>query len=100
MPSPSAQGLQRLKIVPSPVIGREICSAAPATVTSPPWWNDIRALPFWSKSQAKTRQLAALTRQVRKLPSSLQRSLTWDRGLQMGQTQELHRGHQGERLFL
>src|SRR5580692_5061365 len=41
MPSLSGKGLQRLKIVPYPVIGREICSAAPATATSQPWWNDI-----------------------------------------------------------
>jgi IS30 family transposase len=27
--------------------------------------------------------VAALTRQVRKLPASLRRSLTWDRGLEM-----------------
>jgi len=56
MPSPSAKGPQRLKIVPYPVIGREICSAAPATATSQPWWNDIRVSPFWSKYQAKTQR--------------------------------------------
>jgi IS30 family transposase len=56
MPSPSVKGLQRLKIVPSPVIGREICSAAPATVTSQPWWNDTRGLPSWSKCPAKTQR--------------------------------------------
>ncbi len=56
MPSPFGSGLQRLKTAPFPVIGREICSPAPATVTSQPWWNDIRVLPSWSKCPAKTRQ--------------------------------------------
>ncbi len=56
MPSPSAKGPQRLKIVPFLVIGREICSAAPATVTSQPWWNDIRVSPSWSKCPARTQR--------------------------------------------
>ncbi len=56
MPSPSGRGLQKSKIAPFPVIGRAICSAAPATVTSQPWWNDIHALSCWSKCPAKTRR--------------------------------------------
>ena len=85
MPSPSARGLQRLKIAPFLGIGREICSAAPATVTSQPWWNDIRVLPSLVKVPSKDTATVvdALTRQVRKLPASLRRSLTWDRGLEM-----------------
>jgi len=39
-----------------PVIGREICSAAPATVTSQPLWNDIRVSPSWSRCPARTQQ--------------------------------------------
>ena len=53
MPSPSGRGLQRLKTAPFPVIGRAICSAAARTVTSQPWWNDIRVLPSWLKYPAK-----------------------------------------------
>ncbi len=56
MPSPSARGLRRLKTAPSPVIGRAICSQAPATVTSQPWWNDIRVSSSWSKCPAKTQR--------------------------------------------
>jgi IS30 family transposase len=44
--------------------------------------------------------VAALSRHVRKLPASLRRSLTGDRGLGDGQTQERHGRHQGERLLL
>jgi hypothetical protein len=45
-----------LKTALFPVIGRAICSAAPKTVTSQPWWNDIRVLPSWSKCPAKTQR--------------------------------------------
>ena len=44
--------------------------------------------------------VAALSRQVRKLPVSLRRSLTWDRGAGDGKTQELHGGHECESLLL
>jgi len=68
---------QRLqeRFAPGIVVG--ISSAAHANV--------IRALPRSSKCPAKTRLLlvAALSRHVRKLPASLRRSLTWDRGLEM-----------------
>jgi IS30 family transposase len=39
-----------------PVIGKVICSPEQATVTSQPWWNDIRVLSSWSKCPAKTRR--------------------------------------------
>jgi IS30 family transposase len=44
MPSPSGKDLQKWKTALFPVIGKVICSQAPATVTSQPWWNDIRVL--------------------------------------------------------
>jgi hypothetical protein len=56
MPSPSGKDLQKLKTAPFPVIGRAICSAAPRTVTSQRWWNDIRVLPSWSKCLAEIQQ--------------------------------------------
>jgi len=43
--------------------------------------------------------VAALSKHVRKLPASLRRSLTWDRGHEM-EKQELHGGHEGESLLL
>jgi hypothetical protein len=37
--------------------------------------------------------VAALSQHVRKLPATLKRSLTWDRGLRDGQAQSLHGSH-------
>jgi IS30 family transposase len=49
---------------------------------------DERRQPQWFRARLEVQVLAkslvdALTRQVRKLPASLRRSLTWDRGLEM-----------------
>src|SRR5665213_1714994 len=44
-------------------------------------WNAIRVLSRPSSCPAAV--VAALTRHVRKLPTSLRRSLAWDRGLEM-----------------
>jgi IS30 family transposase len=44
--------------------------------------------------------VAALSRQIRRLPTSMRRSLIWDRGLEMAQTQELHGGHECKSLLL
>jgi hypothetical protein len=85
MPSPSASDLQRLKTVPSRAIGRAICSAAPgnshiATLVE-------RHSPFTILVKVAGKDtatvVAALSGHVRKLPASLRRSLTWDRGLEM-----------------
>jgi IS30 family transposase len=43
--------------------------------------------------------VAALSRHVRKLPTSLRRSLTWDRGLEMAKHKSFH-GHECESLLL
>ncbi len=85
MPSPSAKGPQRLKIAPFLAIGKEICSAAPATVTSQPLVERHSRFTILVKVPSKDTATVvdALTRQVRKLPASLRRSLTWDRGLEM-----------------
>src|SRR5262249_39598440 len=44
--------------------------------------------------------VAALAQQVRKLPSELRRSLTWDRGKEMADHKSFHDCHQREGLFL
>ena len=44
--------------------------------------------------------VGALSKHVRKLPATLRRSLTWDRGLENGQTQGLYGGHGCESLLL
>jgi transposase, IS30 family len=44
--------------------------------------------------------VAALALHVRKLPASLRRSLTWDRGLEMAQHKKFHGRHGSEGLFL
>jgi IS30 family transposase len=40
--------------------------------------------------------VAALGQHIRKLPATLRRSLTWDRGLEMAQYKEFHGGHGSE----
>ena len=37
--------------------------------------------------------VAALSQQVRKLPATLRRSLTWDRGLEMAKHKDFHGSH-------
>jgi hypothetical protein len=54
MPSIFAKDLRRLKTALFPVIVRAICSQAAETVTSQPWWNDIRVSLCSSKCPAKT----------------------------------------------
>ena len=44
--------------------------------------------------------VGALTKRVRKLPQQLRRSLTWDRGKEMGRPQEFHHRYQCAGLFL
>jgi len=44
--------------------------------------------------------VAALSRQIRKLPVTLRRSLTWDRGLEMAQHKGIYSGHGCEGLLL
>src|ERR1700750_1850309 len=87
MPSRSGKGLPRLKTALFPVIGRATCSLAARTVTSQPWWNDIRVSLCWSKCLAKTQRRSSprLSKHVLKLPATLRRSLTWDRGHEMAQ---------------
>ena len=52
-PFPFENGLRKSRIAPSPAIGRAICWAAPRTVISQLWWNDIRVLSCWLRCPAK-----------------------------------------------
>ena len=84
MPSLLGKDLRRLKTALFPAIGRATCLAAAGTVTSQPWWNDIRVSPpVKVPSKDTTTVVAALSKHVRKLPATLRRSLTWDRGHEM-----------------
>jgi IS30 family transposase len=44
--------------------------------------------------------VAALSQHVRKLPVTLRRSLTWDRGLEMAKHKNFYRGHGCKSLLL
>jgi IS30 family transposase len=81
----SGKGRQRLKTALFPVIGRATCSAALKTVTSQLWLERHSRFTLLVKVPSKDTAtvVAALSRHVRKLPASLRRSLTWDRGLEM-----------------
>jgi hypothetical protein len=84
MPSPSASGRRRSKTAPSPVTGRAICSQAARTPTSHLVERHSRFVILVKVPSKDTATVvAALSRQVRKLPASLRRSLTWDRGLEL-----------------
>ena len=87
-PFPSGNGLRKSRTAPFPAIGKAICiGGTQATVTSPRWWNVIRVSVMLVKVPSKDTAtvVAALSQHVRKLPASLRRSLTWDRGLEMAQ---------------
>src|SRR5579863_806192 len=85
MPSPSGKDLRRLKTALFLVTGKAICSQAVKTLTSQPWWNDTRVSIMLIKVPSKdtTTVVAALSKHVLKLPATLRRSLTWDRGHEM-----------------
>ncbi len=67
------------------VIGKAICSAARRTVISSRSSSATPDSPRSSRCRTKrpATVVAALTRQIRKLPAALRRSLTWDRGHEM-----------------
>ena len=85
MPSPFGSGLQRLRIAPFPASGRADLLAGTRNshiatlVERHSRFTILVKVP--SKDTATV--VAALSQQVRKLPASLRRSLTWDRGLEM-----------------
>ena len=85
MPSPSVSDLPRLKTAPSPATGSgDLLSGAgnshiATLVERHSRFTILVKVP--SKDTATV--VAALSRQIRKLPASLRRSLTWDRGLEM-----------------
>ena len=86
MPSPSAKDLRRWKTERFPAIGKGICWPVPRTPTLPLWWSAIRAFAMLIKVPSKNTEVVvafALSQHVRKLPATLKRSLTWDRGLEM-----------------
>ena len=85
MPSPSKEDPQKSKTEPYPVTGRAISLAALGTshiVTLVERHSRFTAL-VKVPSKDMIAVVAALSRQVRKLPASLRRSLTWDCGLEM-----------------
>jgi IS30 family transposase len=85
MPSPSRKDPQKSKTEPYPVTGRAISLAALGTshiVTLVERHSRFTAL-VKVPSKDTIAVVAALSRQVRKLPASLRRSLTWDCGLEM-----------------
>ena len=87
MPSPSAKDQQRSKTALFPATGKAICSAAAknshiATLVER-HSRFIMLIKVPSKDTATV--VAALSKHVRKLPASLRRSLTWDRGHEMAQ---------------
>jgi len=89
-PSRSAKGPLKWRTVPFRVTGRAISCAALGTVTSQPWWNAISRFVMLIKvpSRDTVEVVGALSKHVRKLPATLRRSLTWDRGLEMAKHKE------------
>ena len=75
----------RLRIVPSRATGRVIWWKALAALTSLPWWSGSRGSSCSSKSRKRApRRLWMLSSEaVRKLPTALRKSLTWDRGAEL-----------------
>ena len=81
----SGKGRQRLKTALFPVIGRATCSAAPKNSHIATLVERHSRFTLLAKVPSKDTAtvVAALSKHVRKLPLSLRRSLTWDRGLEM-----------------
>jgi len=82
---PSGKDPLKLRTAPFPVIGRVISLAHTknshiATLVGTPF---AFYCPGQGAKQRHGRGRAALSRQIRRLPTSLRRSLTWDRGLEM-----------------
>ena len=81
-PSPSGNAPQKSRTEPFPVIGKASGSKNSHIVTLAERHSRFTALvKVPSKDTAVV--VAALSRHVRKLPASLRRSSTWDRGLEM-----------------
>jgi IS30 family transposase len=85
MPSRFAKGPRKWKTERFLAIGKAICSAVQRTAT---WATLVErhsrfAMLIKVPSKETEAVVAALSRHVRKLPATLRRSLTWDRGLEM-----------------
>ena len=97
------KALQRLKIVPSLVIGREICLSGTgnshiATLVE-------RHSRFTILVKVPSKDTATVVRCADPAGSKTPRVSEalvdqWDRGLEMAKQQQLHRGHEGECLLL
>ena len=83
MPSPSAKDLRRSKTERFPATGKGICWPGPRTPTLRLWRHSRFAMLIKVPSKNTEVVVAALSQHVRKLPATLRRSLTWDRGLEM-----------------
>src|SRR5271155_5140075 len=90
MPSRSANGRRRRKTERFLAIGKAICWPEERTATLQRWWSGISRFLMVIKVRSKDTAVvvAALSKHVRKLPATLRRSLTWDRGLEMAKHKE------------
>jgi IS30 family transposase len=89
-PFPFANDLRKPKTEPFLVIGKAICCAVKRTAI---WRRSLERhsrflvlIKVPGKDTAVV--VAALSKHVRKLPETLRRSLTWDRGLEMAKDKE------------
>ena len=85
MPSLLAKDLRRLKTALFPVIGRAICSAGSKNSHIATLVERHSRFAMLIKVPSKDTEtvVAALSKHVLKLPATLRRSLTWDRGHEM-----------------
>src|SRR5215831_14072333 len=87
MPSRFGRDLRRRKTEPFPAIGKEIwlVGAKNSYIVTLAERHSRFAMLIKVPNRDTAVVVAALSRQIRKLPVTLRRSLTWDRGLEMAQ---------------
>src|SRR6202789_4607238 len=90
MLSRSAKGRRKWKTEPFLVIGKAICWPVERTAILATLVERHSRFAMLIKVPSKETEavVAALTQPVRKLPTTLKRSLTWDRGLEMAKHKE------------